>query len=132
MPEGQPLGNGDAGEGVLQFLQLRPADPLLDPREEPVVDVLLDTFQGAVVIEIVEGNVAGPAEGLQQPSQADERQIGRDATSLQRLSLESMKGITDLRPVADAPALRELLLIEIALAEPDSSLVMVRRYPEPS
>ena len=44
----------------------------------------------------------------------------RNLGQLRRASLDTMKGITDLRPVAEAPALDELLLIAMCHLEPNA------------
>jgi hypothetical protein len=42
----------------------------------------------------------------------------RDLSHLRRVALDTMKGITDLRPVADAPALEELFLVAMCHLDP--------------
>lgn len=50
----------------------------------------------------------------------------RRLMQLRRLALDAMKGITDLSPVADAPALEELLLIDMPQLEPEALRPLVR------
>ncbi len=47
------------------------------------------------------------------------------ARSLRRVHLETMKGLRDLRPLASAPALEELLLIDMPQLEPEDVLPLV-------
>ena len=44
----------------------------------------------------------------------------RDLHLLRRIHLETMKGLSDLRPIADAPALEELLMIDMPHLQPDA------------
>ena len=43
----------------------------------------------------------------------------RGCINLRRVHLETMKGLTDLRPVADAPGLEELLIVDMPHLNPD-------------
>lgn len=49
----------------------------------------------------------------------------RADTSLRRVALDTMRGITDLAPVAQAPALEELLLIGMSQLRPEALLPLV-------
>lgn len=57
---------------------------------------------------------------LQSMSAVSELPSLRDLGHLRRIGLETMKSIIDLRPVAEAPALEELFLIEMCQLEPDA------------
>jgi hypothetical protein len=57
---------------------------------------------------------------LQSMSTITELPSFRGAERLRTLVLDTMKGIADLRPVAEAPALEELLLVAMAHLEPDA------------
>ena len=44
----------------------------------------------------------------------------RGLTSLRRVWLETMKGVTDLSPLRDAPALRQLALVDMSHLQPEA------------
>ena len=57
---------------------------------------------------------------LQALKQVSELPSFRELHSLHRVDLETMKGLTDLRTVADAPALEDLLILDMPHLKPDA------------
>ena len=80
MPVGKIVGDLHVRERVLERKDFPAGHPLLHPREEPVVHILLDPLQALVVVEVVEWHVAGQSEGPERPPEPDERLIKKECS----------------------------------------------------
>lgn len=78
MPIRRPVGDDDLAESIGQKKYLPAGEPLLDPREESIVDVLADAEERFPAVKIVKGDEAGKAERPQQMPGSDHRQINGD------------------------------------------------------
>ena len=56
---------------------------------------------------------------LQALKQVDKLPSLGDLHLLRRMHLETMKGLTDLKPVADAPSLEELIVVDMPQLQPE-------------
>src|SRR5262245_23996214 len=82
VPVGQVIGDDHPPVCVLQGQDLFPGDPLLDPCEEAIIDILLDPLPRLVVVEIVERNMTAQPEAAQCASCANQRDVHAEGAGL--------------------------------------------------